>query len=48
MDRSMIIGLIISIALIAGTLAMCLYLYSLKTRDNGADEETEAPSDHAS
>ena len=38
-----IIAIIVSIALVAVTLAVCLYLYSLKTKSSSIEEE--APED---
>ena len=41
-----IIGIIVGIALLATTIAVCLYLYSQRNKDDGnAEKEAEEPSD---
>lgn len=40
---STVVGVIVSIALVATTIAVCLYLYSQRNRVEGAEEEKEEP-----
>lgn len=42
---SSVIGIIVSIALVAVTIAVCLYLYSLKSRKPGDSEEESKKND---
>ena len=35
---SSVVGIIVGIALVASTIAVCLYLYSLKGKPSGEDE----------
>ena len=46
LDTPTVIGIIVAIALVATTIAVCLYLYSQKSKTlEEAPEEVEAPKD---
>lgn len=45
LDTPSIIGIIVSIALIATTIAVCLYLYSLRNKASNEEDKTEEKSD---
>lgn len=40
LSTSSIIGIIVSIALVAMTIAICLYLYSLKSKEDDSSEDS--------